>query len=134
MGLQDGTKVDSGHAVKVHVPLLHGGKAHGDAPRSQVGTNHLLHEIDGGTDTISIVSTVDNKAETGKKRRPRRERKRTSVVSKVRNAVKGGGIEKNVNAVPIHEYVPLTEMDIEALLETLQRKGPKDLTTDMSAR
>ena len=101
---------------------------------SSIGTNHLLHEIDGGTDTISIVSTVDNKAETGKKRRPRRERKRTSVVSKVRNAVKGGGIEKNVNAVPIHEYVPLTEMDIEALLETLQRKGPKDLTTDMSAR
>ena len=44
-----------------------------------------------------------------------------------------GGTEKHLNSVPIHEYVPLTEMDIESLLETLQRKGPKDLTTDMSA-
>ena len=101
-----------------------------------IGTNPLT---DGGGDAISVVTMEmdDTKApplDGGKKRRPRRERKRSSVVAKVRNAVKGGGTDKHMNAVPIHEYVALTEMDIEALLETLQRKGPKDLTTDMSAR
>ena len=149
----------------------------------------LVGSLHGGSD-MSVV-TMDTKVDAGKKRRPRRERKRSSVVAKVqhtlsmhltthpikysinisyqctlschpfssplappfppsppvsplsplprggdvtqvRNAVKGG-TDKHMNSVPIHEYVPLTEMDIDALLETLQRKGPKDLTTDMSA-